>query len=45
MSKLLKSLVFVLKTVKDIFTWIFIKIKQAFVWLISKFINVCKCDR
>ena len=34
-----------MRKIKNACVWVWIKIKQAVVWVVSKFINVCKCER
>lgn len=34
-----------MRKIKNACIWVWTKIKQATVWVVSKFINVCKCDK
>jgi len=34
-----------MRKIKNACIWVWTKIKQATVWVVSKFIDVCKCDK
>jgi len=34
-----------MRKIKNACIWVWTKIKQALVWVVSKFINVCKCEK
>jgi hypothetical protein len=34
-----------MRKIKNACIWVWTKIKQATVWVVSKFINVCKCEK
>ncbi len=34
-----------MRKIKNACIWVWTKIKQATVWVVSKFIDVCKCNK
>jgi len=34
-----------MRKIKNACIWVWTKIKQATVWVVSKFIDVCKCEK
>ncbi len=34
-----------MRKIKNACIWVWTKIKQALVWVVSKFIDVCKCEK
>jgi len=34
-----------MRKLKNACIWVWTKIKQATVWVVSKFVNVCKCEK
>ena len=34
-----------MRKIKDACIWVWVKVKQLLTWMVSKFINVCRCDK
>ena len=45
LNKILVALFWVGITLQNTIVWVWTKFKQLLTWAVSKFINVCKCDK
>ncbi len=45
MNKILLALFWVGTTLQNMVIWVWVKVKQLLTWAVSKFINVCKCEK
>jgi hypothetical protein len=45
LHKILVALFWVGTALQNTIVWVWTKVKQLLTWAVSKFINVCRCDR
>mgnify|MGYP003624919026 FL=1 len=45
LNKILLALFWLGTTLQNTIVWVWAKVKQLLTWAVSKFINVCRCDK